>query len=327
MQRFLIIQTAFTGDVILATSVAESLHAAHPNAEIDFLVRKGNETLLSNHPFIKNVFVWDKKENKIISLVKSILLLRKKKYDLLINLHRFFSSGFISCFANATQKRGFDKNPLSVCFDKKYKHEIGNGKHEVERNFEMIKDVVNGNFKKPFLHPSLADFENTSKYKSKKYICVAPASVWFTKQLPKQKWIELINNFPETITVYFLGAKSDFNLCEQIKVGTKNLNSVNFCGKLSFLQSAALMKDAAMNYVNDSAPLHIASAMQAPVTAFFCSTTPTFGFGPLNQNATIVETNETLECRPCGLHGYKNCPLGHFSCAQKIDVAELSYHF
>ena len=90
-------------------------------------------------------------------------------------------------------------------------------------------------------------------------------------------------------------------------------------GKLSLLATAALMERAMMNYVNDSAPLHITSAMNAPATAVFCSTVPAFGFGPLRENGRIVETSEKLDCRPCGLHGYKACPKGHFKCALSID--------
>jgi heptosyltransferase-2 len=97
----------------------------------------------------------------------------------------------------------------------------------------------------------------------------------------------------------------------------------NLCGQLSFLESAALMRDARMNYVNDSAPLHFASAMNAPVTAVYCSTIPGFGFGPLSDQRFVVETRETLDCRPCGLHGFKACPLGHFNCAHTINAGQL----
>jgi heptosyltransferase II len=89
------------------------------------------------------------------------------------------------------------------------------------------------------------------------------------------------------------------------------------------LGTAALMEGAQMNYVNDSAPLHIATAMNAPVTAVFCSTIPAFGFGPLNPNGRIVELTEKLDCRPCGLHGYAACPKGHFKCALEISVAQV----
>jgi heptosyltransferase-2 len=83
------------------------------------------------------------------------------------------------------------------------------------------------------------------------------------------------------------------------------------------------MKDAAMNYVNDSAPMHFASAVNAPVTAVYCSTIPSFGFGPLSDIKYIVEIKEPLDCRPCGLHGYKACPRGHFHCAWHITDDQL----
>ena len=71
-----------------------------------------------------------------------------------------------------------------------------------------------------------------------------------------------------------------------------------------------------MNYVLDSAPLHICSAMNAPTTAIFCSTAPQFGFGPLAEGAIILETKLDLDCRPCGKHGHKECPKGHFRCGE-----------
>jgi heptosyltransferase-2 len=83
------------------------------------------------------------------------------------------------------------------------------------------------------------------------------------------------------------------------------------------------MKDATMNYVNDSAPMHLASAMNAPVTAIFCSTVPAFGFGPLSNKSVVIESKEKLTCRPCGLHGYRACPQKHFKCATTIESDAL----
>ena len=71
-QSFLIIQTAFIGDVILATGLIEKLHQHYPEAKIDFLVRKGNEGLLTGHPLLRIVLIWNKKESKISNLLKII---------------------------------------------------------------------------------------------------------------------------------------------------------------------------------------------------------------------------------------------------------------
>ena len=124
-------------------------------------------------------------------------------------------------------------------------------------------------------------------------------------------------------TIYLLGAPGDHALCENISLSTTHASVQNLAGKLSFLESAALMADAVMNYVNDSAPMHFASAVNAPVTAIFCSTVPAFGYTPLSDVSYIIETPEKLNCRPCGLHGYKACPEKHFKCAMTIETDRL----
>ena len=60
MQRILVIQTAFIGDVVLATGIIEKLHQYFPDAQIDFLLLKGNEGLLTNHPYLHEVLIWNK---------------------------------------------------------------------------------------------------------------------------------------------------------------------------------------------------------------------------------------------------------------------------
>ncbi len=65
MKKILIIQTASIGDVILATPLLENLHAQFPEARIDLLVKKGTQSLFSSHPFLGQIYVWDKSEKKL----------------------------------------------------------------------------------------------------------------------------------------------------------------------------------------------------------------------------------------------------------------------
>jgi len=322
-QTFLIIQTAFIGDVILATGLIEKLHQHYPEAKIDFLLRKGNEGLLIGHPFLRAVLIWNKKEGKISNLLKLIKQVKNNQYDCVINVHRFASSGFITAFSGSKLKIGFDKNPISFAFDKKIKHQIGD-LHEVQRNQKLIEEITDTNYTKPKLYPTEQDFEKVKPFQGESYICIAPTSVWFTKQFPVEKWIEFLKSINgRAEKVYLLGAPSDESVCESIRIEAANERVVNLAGKLSFLESAVLIKGAVMSFVNDSAPMHLASAVNAPVTAIFCSTVPSFGFGPLSDRSIIVETKEKLDCRPCGLHGFKACPKGHFNCAYSISNEEL----
>ena len=336
MKQFLIIQTAFLGDAVLATALIEKLHAFYPDAAIDLVVRKGNEGLFDQHPFLRKLYVWDKRSKKNANLFKLIGELRRTEYDHVINAQRFFSTGLMTVLARGKEKIGFDKNPMSFLFDRKVKHAIPDPAkirpydpaitnslvtHEVDRLNALIEHLSDRSRPLPRLYPSEADRASVDHLiisSSDHLIVIAPASVWYTKQWPEEKWIELIKQLPADRRIILIGAPGDVPLCDRIAKAADRGEVL--AGKFTLLQTAALMQRAEMNYVNDSAPLHIASAMNAPVTAIFCSTVPAFGFGPLRENGRVVERSETLYCRPCGLHGYKACPEGHFKCAREIGV-------
>ena len=366
MKQFLVIQTAFLGDAVLVTSILEKLHAQYPNAAIDLVVRKGNEGLFGfcatprgssgtvdppgrpssadkahTHPFLRHLFVWDKRKGKNRALFALIGDLRRTEYDHIINCQRFLSTGLMTVLARGKEKIGYDKNPLSVLFTRTVKHVIGDGRHEVDRLNALIEHLTDGKRPLPRLYPTADDRAKvdtiirshglastahhepmgTWTHEHMPYVCIAPASVWFTKQWPEHKWIELVRTLPREQQVFIIGAPGDTSLAQRIIAASGR--GVDLTKDLRLLESAALMEGAAMNYVNDSAPLHIASAMNAPVTAIFCSTVPAFGFGPLRANGRILETTEKLDCRPCGLHGHKACPKGHFRCAEGIRVATV----
>jgi len=325
MKKILIIQSAFIGDVILATALIEKLGGFYPELKIDFLLRKGNESLLHGHPRINEVLIWDKKDAKYISLYKTWRRVRTNNYDVVVNLQRFLSSGILSAFSGAARIIGFDQNPLSAFYNDRHTHIITEDKdspHEVSRNLELVKKLTDDKFVRPKLYPNLNDFASVRC--EEEYITISPTSVWFTKQWPAEKWITLIDTVPSRIKIFLLGAPGDIEGCRQIADQAHHTNVEVKAGQLSLLQSAALMKEAKMNYVNDSAPLHLASAMNAPVTAVFLSTVPAFGFTPLSDNSRVVETSLNLDCRPCGLHGKAACPKGHFKCAEIDLVFQLN---
>ncbi len=325
MQKILVIQTAFIGDAVLATGIVEKLHITYPNAAIDFMVRKGNESLFANHPFLNSVIVWDKTQSKYKHLFELLKQIRSAKYDVVVNVQRFAATGFLTAFSKAKMTIGFDKNPFSFLFTTKVKHIVSNAQkplHEIDRNQMLIDSIASGEAMKPKLYPSNIDEQSVSTYTTENFVCIAPASVWFTKQFPIHKWVELVNEITAT-KVYLLGAKSDISMCNEIVEQSNHQNIESLAGKLSFLQSAALMQQATMNYVNDSAPMHFASSVDAPTTAVYCSTLPSFGFGPLSSKRFIVETLVKLDCKPCGLHGLASCPKQHFNCANTIHVKQL----
>lgn len=324
VKKILVIQTASIGDVILATPLLENLHNTFQDAVVDLVVKKGTESLFTAHPYLGRLYVWDKSGKKLKNLYIILKEVQAERYDLVVNVQRFFLTGMLTAFSRAKQTVGFNKNPLTVFFSHRVKHKIHHGQyHETERNLLLISHLVKSAVNKPRLYPSPQDDALTSQYKTHEYICIAPASLWFTKQYPAEKWVEFLQGIPVNLYVYFLGSSADRNLCDDIIQRSGHANSLNLAGKLRLLETASLQRDASMNFVNDSAPMHLASAVNAPVTAIFCSTVKAFGFGPLSDDSSLIETDEELACRPCGLHGLSECPQKHFNCAYSIKTEKL----
>ncbi len=307
--KILIIQSSFPGDCILATSLIESVYASHPEAEIHFLLRKGNEALFQQHPLLKKLWIWDKK-NKYSSALELILSFRKEKFDLIINVQRFFMTGLMTLLSAPKKSIGFDKNPLSFLFSIKRKHFFDETLHETDRNFALIKDFCTHALP-PKLYPPQVDIVE------KPYLVLAPASVWFTKQWPEKYWIELGKEMRKDFDIVLMGGPADADLCSRIEQGIGE-SVHNVCGKYSLLESAGIIKKARAIVCNDSAPAHLATAVNTPTVQIYCSTITQFGFWAKAEKTVILQSEEDLACRPCSLHGKDACPLQHFACGFSI---------
>lgn len=332
-KTILIIQTAFIGDTILASHFARAVKDQYPNSKIHFFLRKGNESVIVGLPTIEKVWIWDKEGGKTKNLIKLIMELRQIKFDMVFNLHRHFNSGLVSALMKSSFKAGFEQNPLSFFYTHKVNHLIPHKSlsgvwHEVQRNLQLLQKAEptldigdNSKIYKPELPLQEKHHLKVAPYTEGNYFVVAPASVWFTKAWSEHKYRELTQELAKTGKVFFIGAGTDKELCDRISSGIEN--TVNLCGQLNLLDSAALMKKARRVFVNDSAPLHLASCVNAKTTAIFCSTVQEFGYTPLADDSVVVDVGNALTCRPCGLHGYKACPLGHFKCSEDIEVKKV----
>jgi heptosyltransferase-2 len=279
--------------------------------------------LFTGHPYLHEVLTWDKSDKKYRHLFSLIRQIRKNQYDLVVNIQRFAATGIITGLSGAGRRIGFNKNPFRFLFTDVIPHKIEEGIHEADRNLSMIEKITDTSKERPRFYPGTVDEAAVAHLKTGKYYTISPASLWFTKQYPPEKWAELIRKIDADAGIYLLGSSADLHMSDQVIRLSAHPGAQNLAGKLNLLQSAALMKGARMNFTNDSAPLHLASAVNAPVTVIYCSTLPSFGFGPLSDDSAIIEIREKLYCRPCGLHGLTACPEKHFRCAFEIRMEEL----
>jgi heptosyltransferase-2 len=193
--------------------------------------------------------------------------------------------------------------------------------HEVQRCLDLI-GVNNDNKKytpKIYLdEKALADAKvalEMNKIKGK-FIAVAPGSVWFTKRYAC--YTELIDLLSERfkLPIVLLGSPDDRFLCAELAKSCA-FPPMDLSGKTDLLLSAAIISRAILAITNDSAPAHIAAAVDTPVVAIFGPTVPSFGFVPFSDKSAVVDIGN-LYCRPCNHHGSERCPQGHFRCMKEL---------
>lgn len=330
---YIIYQTAFIGDIILSSSMIALLKKADPECRIIFITTPAGETILCNDKRIEKLIVYDKRNADkgfagFMNKVKEVKQITGKDASVFISPHRFLRASVFGYLLGSKVRAGFKGSSLSFLYNRKAKYRFG--VHEIERNMDLLNaafnNLLSGNVpERPELFPSDKDYSlvqgriNKFSQSPRNMIAIAPGSVWKTKRWPLEYYKELINSLiAKRKKIILIGGKEDRDICDDL--AAPHAGALNLAGELSVLQSAAAIGICAALVTNDSAPLHLASAMNTPTVAIFGATTPDLGFGPLADKSVVLEQKE-LPCRPCGRHGSNSCPKKHFNCMNSISPA------
>ncbi len=327
-KKILIIQTAFLGDVILITPLIKATRKLFPEALIDVLVIPQTKEVLQNNPYINKILTFDKRTNKAGAFITTLRNLRSSHYDLAIAPHSSTTTAWLMALAGIPQRLGFDRWHASKYLTLKVKHCDDRGWHKVQKLLHLLSVFGNQNFdRQTELFPTEAmktkagHLIEECPFAGRPLISIAPGSVWFTKRWPQEYYSELSKRlFEKKFNLIFIGASNERALCEQI-IKTAGIEALNLAGKTSTLESAAVLQKCDLLICNDSAPLHMANAVQTPVFAFFGPTVQSIGYFPFGKDDFVFERD--LDCRPCGSHGGEKCPLGHFRCMRDIQPAQV----
>ncbi|HHE38232.1 MAG TPA: lipopolysaccharide heptosyltransferase II [Candidatus Cloacimonetes bacterium] len=317
--RILIIHTAFIGDIILITPLIKYTKQVFPKAAVDVLVIPQTRGILQNNPYLKKILVFDKRKNKIAHFLQTISNLKRRNYEIVFLPHSSLTTALLAFFSGIKIRIGFDRWLAAKFLTKKipfYK-----GKHRIEKNLDLLKAFSNRKYDiQTELFPSKNDIEKAGKFLSKvnqrrKRIAIAPGSVWQTKCWSESYYKILAERLVEKgFSIIMTGSSEERELCQRI---LPKKNAINLAGQTSILESAAILEKCDLLVCNDSGALHLANAMKTDVFAIFGPTVKNIGYYPIRENDFVFEHD--LDCRPCGSHGGKKCPLDHHNCMKLIE--------
>ncbi|HXE84759.1 MAG TPA: lipopolysaccharide heptosyltransferase II [Gemmatimonadales bacterium] len=313
----LVIQTAFLGDVVLSTPLLSALAERH--GAVDVVTTPLAAPLLETHPAVRQVFPYDKRGadrgwGGLRSLARR---LRAQAYAQAYLPHRSLRSAALAMLARIPARIGFAGGWSFLYTEARPKPRTG---HETDR----LMALANGapGLYRPQLRPTSEDQQVADGLISGDFVALAPGSIWGSKRWPY--YAELASKLAAAIVI--VGGPDDAALGNEIvravEGGQGRSRAVNACGRLTLRQSAALIGRARLLVTNDSAPLHLATAMGTPVVAVFGPTVTEFGFGPLRPGDVALGV-EGLACRPCSPHGPPACPLGHHRCMRELTVSAV----
>ncbi len=321
MKRILVIQTAFLGDVVLTTPLFRALRRRFPEARVDVLVTPAAAPLVEEDPHLDGVRVYDKHGGEALRAVGERL---RGGYDAILAPHRSHRTALLAWLSRAPLRVGFRDAGLSFLYHRRVHRP--RERHEVDRNLELLRGL--GLIPEPadrVLHVGYTEQEagevdgvlrEAGVEKGEPLVALAPGSVWPTKRWPAEGFGAVGRALARGgFRVVLLGGPADREVAARV-AGAVGPAAVNAAGRTSLKALAAWMDRVRLLVTNDSAPLHVAAARGTPTVAVFGSTTLGLGFGPFQRASRVVEV--PLECRPCGLHGRKRCPKGHFRCMRDV---------
>lgn len=323
ISRILVIKFGGIGDVILSTPLLKNLRDFHKQAEINFLTDLKCRDVLMDNPEINRVLTFDLGNDDSLRLLKTV---RKKKYDLIIDLFCNPRTTFLTFYSRAKYRIGFNFPRRGYAYNifVDGRNKVGDYHHADFGMLALEKLGIPVKFRETYInisagHKIFADeFFEKNKLTGTDVIGVPVSGGWESKKYKMKDFTELIKQINRNHNFKFIliwGTEAEKKECEFIN---RNLPDITYIApKTAIRYASALMQKCRAVIANDSGLMHAATATGVPVLGIFGPTSPQLQ-GPYGKkHLTIV--NEKLECLNCAL---LKCPIENI-CMTELDKGEI----
>jgi len=306
VRRILLITLTNIGDIILTTPLITALDKEFPNARLDVMTGPQGRDIFIHHPRIFKVIIY----NKHIPLREKRRLIRKLKvikYDLVVDLKntlfplligsKYRTSPIQTVPENVVHKKDFHLYKLKTLnIDV---HDASFSIYVSKRDQDYIDALIE----------KIPD--------KKRLVLVSPTAKSLIKRWEKTSFAEVANRLMEELdmTVAMIGDHADRDIIDDI-ISEMKSKPYNFAGMTTIPQLAHLIKKSQLLITNDSAPMHLGSAVGTKVLAIFGPTDPN-KYRPLGKENRVIRKN--LFCSPCEI---AQCKFKH-ECMKQISTDEV----
>jgi heptosyltransferase-2 len=316
----LIVPYMWIGDFVRGHSVVRLLRARFPDRPIDMLTTTMDTPLLDYMPGVRKGIVWDLPRKRLALAQHRALAdrIRPEGYGRVLVMPRTWKSALAPWLAGIPERTGFaGESRFGLLNDIRW------GERTLPRMVDRCVALalpkgaaLPADYPLPQLEVPDAEIaawrQRLGLAAAGRVAAFAPGAVGPSKRWPASHYAEAARRLvAEGFAVWVLGGPGETALAAEIAAGSTQVRDLTGAD----LRNAILALAAADVAVsNDSGLLHVAAALGTPSIGIFGPTSP-WHWAPLNPLAAVIETQTTVECRPCHK---PTCRYGHHRCMREI---------
>jgi lipopolysaccharide heptosyltransferase I len=289
--RILIIKPSALGDIVLALPALTSLRKSFPEAHITWFVRLEFAPLLSCASHLDDIIIFDRiylgkwfyNHRAFMALMRLASQLRRKQFDLVIDLQGLLRSALFAWFTGCNKRFGMmTAREFATVF---YTHKIPQDTdsiHVIDYYNKIISAAGATTAIYDYgLRPTPHATENIKSLLARngvsnnEYIVLVPCATHLFKQWPAYNFAALADKIASrfSLPIIAVGTEQEKRIIEKMK-SLANVPILNFAGLTNLPQLIALLDGAELVVSNDTGPGHIAAAMGVPLVLIYGQTNP-----------------------------------------------------
>ncbi len=328
-RRVVVVQTAYLGDLVLTTPLVREIARVCPAAALTIVTTAVGPEVFGGLAGVERIVPWDKRRAGLLGLVRLARQLRSAGYDVAVLAHRSHRSACLVRLAGIARRIGFAGAPGAWAYSETVVRDAR--RHAVSR-YLALAAPLGGSPESADPRPTLGGLARAREparrlleaagLAARPFVALAPGSVWPTKRWPPERFAEVARRARALgVEPLLVGSATDVESSRAVEASTPG-GVASLVGGTSVGELAAVLERALAVVANDSGAAHVAAAVGTPVVAVFGPTVPAQGSAPLGARHVVVE-HPALDCRPCGRHGARRCPQGHFRCMREIGAERV----
>lgn len=329
--RILVIRLDRLGDVVLSTPVFEELRRKFPHAVITAMVRPPCRDVVAGHPAVDEVIVYDKEgaHHRPWATINFARGLRRHEFDTALVLHPSNRSHWIPWFARIPVRIGYDrKNAWLLTHRLPHRKQEGL-KHEAAYTLDLLRPFgIESRPPRPTVSVTPQADERIAALLAEagvgpgeRLVAVHPSASCVSKRWMPERFAQVADRLSseQGVRVCLIAGPSEAAHAEAVACAMRQ-PAVNFAGRLSVGEMAALLRRCRLLVSNDSGPVHVAAAVGTPVVDIFGRNQRGLSparWGPLGEGHVVL--HKEVGCVTCLAH---NCDI-EFLCLAALSADEV----